>query len=176
MLRKGSRNPKTRCERSKLDIKPGSTVRLQEVVDMRYHKIHILSRRKREEEDTTAMQDADPRGEMTAGLGTNSDAMNVEMVDFWEDVVNTQQEQEVLKHIDENFVGSEADDDGGWMGLGRRAREVLGLVKGAGSSTGRNRLHEVEGHLDRGGQGRVLQQDWQEASFCEMGGYAQRSG
>ena len=48
-----------------------------------------------EEEDTTAMQEADPGGEMTAELGTKSDAMNV-----------AQQEQEVLKHVAENFVGT----------------------------------------------------------------------
>ena len=49
----------------------------------------------------SAMQEADPGGEMTAVLGTKSDAMNV-----------AQQEQEVLKHVAEIFVGSEAADDG----------------------------------------------------------------
>ena len=64
-----------------------------------------LIRKREEEEGTTAMQEADPGGEMTAELGTKSDAMNV-----------AQQEQEVLKHVAEIFVGSEADDDGqsGW--------------------------------------------------------------
>ena len=42
--------------------------------------------------------------------------MHVEVVDFWQDVVNTQQEQEVLKHVSEISFGSEADVDGelGW--------------------------------------------------------------
>ena len=132
MPRKESRNSKTGCERRKLDIKPGNTRRLQGVVDMGYRERRILSRCKpkmdlddqhrgrirerEEEEETTAMQDADPGGEMTAEVGTTSEAMNVEMVDLWEDVVDTQQEQEVLKHVAEIFVGSEADDDGesGW--------------------------------------------------------------
>ena len=53
---------------------------------------------------------------MSAELGTNTDAMNVEVVDFWEDVVNTQQEQEVREHVAEISFGSEADVDGelGW--------------------------------------------------------------
>ena len=38
-------------------------------------------RKREEEEETTAMQDADPGGEMTAEVGTTSDAKNVEMVD-----------------------------------------------------------------------------------------------
>ena len=59
--------------------------------------------RKREEEETTAMQDADPGGEMTAEVGTTFDAMNVEMVDFWEDVVDTQQEQESAETRCRNF-------------------------------------------------------------------------
>ena len=73
-------------------------------------------RKREEEEDTTAMRDTDPGSGMSAELGTNSDAMNVEVVDFWEDVVNTQQEQEVLKHVAEISFGSEADVDGelGW--------------------------------------------------------------
>ena len=123
-------------------------------------------RKREEEEETTALQDADPGGEMTAEVGTTSEAMNVEMVDLWEDVVDTQQEQEVLKHVAEIFVGSEADDDGesGWAWDDVHGKFLdLSKVREA-------RQEEIE-YLGQGRQGRVLQQDWQEASFCEKGGY-----